>query len=171
MSEYGAVATGVFALVVCVVALLPRAEVRSPSASLLRVLVPSWRFFDDIAPTPLLLARVRLPDQEPGAWREVIQVPPRTPGTLFWNPEGNLSLAAHSLLDRLQMDLAELDAAGAPPAQELTSYKLVLNLVQSSLVLGWPAEAGARVQFKLAERITRGNRSPSDVMISLEHEL
>ena len=171
MSEYGAVATGVLVLVVCLAAYLPRTEVRSNSASLLRVLVPSWRFFDDIAPTPLLLARVRLPHQEPGEWREVIQVPPRTAGTFFWNPEGNLSLAFHSLLDRLQMDLADVDAPGAPPAQELTSYKLVLNLVQSSLVPCWPAQSGARVQFKLAERTTRGNSTPSDVMISLEHEL
>lgn len=46
------------ALVLALVALLPRAEVGHPLVALVRVLVPSWRFFDDVQVTPALRVRV-----------------------------------------------------------------------------------------------------------------
>ena len=63
-----------------------------------RVLIPTWRFFEELAPLPTMEVRrgeapwqeVRLTPVEPLRWRH-----------LFLNPAGNRALAARALLERL----------------------------------------------------------------------
>lgn len=151
--------------------MLPRVEVQHPAIALVRVLIPSWRFFDDISESPLLLARVATPSAPFGPWFPVLHPPRRALRDLLWNPGGNLALVCNALVDHLVSDLADFDESGAIRAEELVSYQLVLNLVRSTLAARSQPATGIRLQFKLAERASTTTSTPSDVMISLEHGL
>jgi hypothetical protein len=135
------VVLGALALVVAVT-VAPRLEVRSPVVAMVRVLVPSWRFFDTVGEHPQLLARSVGADGTGGPWRPVLEPPTRSWWNVAWHPQGNLSLARHSLLDRLLADVA-----GDPdePVSSLVTYRLVLDQVR------WSRRGGAAgaVQFKL----------------------
>lgn len=155
------------ALVLALVALLPRAEVRHPLVSLIRVLVPSWRFFDDLQVTPTLLVRVARDRQAFGEWAPVLSPPPRSLLHLVWNPAGNLLLAQQSLLERLLMDAGEWDERGAIGPESLVSYELVLNLVRAKLAAD--GVGNAMCQFKLVESAGKGGGVGSDLVISREH--
>lgn len=151
--------------------MLPRLEVQHPAIALVRVLIPSWRFFDDISESPLLLARVANPAAPFGPWLPVLHPPRRALRDVLWNPGGNLALACNALVEHLVDDLADFDESGAIRAEELVSYQLVLNLVRSTLAARSQPATGIRLQFKLAERASTTTSTPSDVMISLEHAL
>ena len=140
-------AAAVFVLVAVVVVAvvgLARFEIGNPVVALLRVLIPSWRFFDAIGDHCQLLARVAGPDGRFGPWLALLGPPPRAWWNVVWHPDGNLSLACHSLLDRLQADLAAGDDDEDP--EQLVSYRVVLDLVRWS-VRG--QEGAALVQFEL----------------------
>ncbi|MET0287582.1 MAG: hypothetical protein ABW352_24050 [Polyangiales bacterium] len=83
--------------------------------SWLRILLPSWRFFDSVS------APLALWVESDGRWREVVF--PHQYG-LFCNPRGNLSLLLYSTLERLLVELSE-DPVNP---EQLTSYLLVQNL-------------------------------------------
>lgn len=171
MTASGIGVLAILALVLAVVAMLPRLEVQHPAIALVRVLIPSWRFFDDISESPLLLARVANPDAPFGPWLPVLHPPRRALRDVLWNPGGNLALACNALVDNLVSDLADFDESGAIRAEELVSYQLVLNLVRSTLAARSQPATGIRLQFKLAERASTTTSTPGDVMISLEHAL
>lgn len=159
------------ALVLALVALLPRAEVRHPLVSLVRVMVPSWRFFDDLQVTPTLLVRVARDGEAFGEWAPVLSPPRRSMVHLVWNPAGNLLLAQQSLLERLLMDVGEWDEHGAAGPETLVSYQLVLNLVLSRVRAALAADGvqHAICQFKLVESAGEGGGVGSDLVISREH--
>lgn len=89
---------------------------------LLRSLLPSWRFFEDVEPGPELQFCVARAGDD--AWQPVL-VPPRRRG-FFLNASGNLYLAQQSLVEQLW---SELDGATLDEAKQLTSYRLVQRLV------------------------------------------
>lgn len=151
-------------LVLAVVAFLPRREVGHPLVALVRVLFPSWRFFDDVQVAPLLLVRLADGDDSFGTWHRLLASPPRAwPRSLLWNPRGNLHLAEHVLLERLLTEVADLDDSGSTNVDELVSYELVVNLVRTKLA---PSGGSAqRFQFKLVEV----GADASDLLISREH--
>lgn len=92
----------------------------------LRVLIPSWRFFEDVQPGPQLWI---LRDHN---W----QPPPVLRTNLFLNPEGLLELACRDLVHAFTTDL-EYGQPGN--LTEWTSYQLLTNLTR---------QRGGR-QFKL----------------------
>lgn len=178
MTASGIGVLAILALVLAAVAMLPRLEVQHPAIALVRVLIPSWRFFDDISESPLLLVRVANPDAPFGPWLPVLHPPRRALRDVLWNPGGNLALACNALVEHLVADLADFDESGADfdesgaiRAEELVSYQLVLNLVRSTLAARSQPATGIRLQFKLAERASTTTSTPGDVMISLEHAL
>lgn len=67
---------------------------------LLRLLFPSWAFFDRVTEVPLLQARVNAPDGTLGPWRDVLHAPPRTWRSVLYHPEGTAHLALQSVVDR-----------------------------------------------------------------------
>lgn len=76
-------------------------------ALILPVIVPSWRFFDDIRPSPRI--EVRWVGGDEGAWQEHRPRPVHLPylarlGRLFWNPEWNETLFLVSLSERMVTD-------------------------------------------------------------------
>lgn len=161
---------------------------------LLRVLLPSWRFFDDVAGSPTLLIRCGARGGELGPWQAVSLAAARhSAGSLFLSPRGNLALAHHTLLEQLLSDVADLDerlatGAAADAVPLLVSYRLVTRLARAKLA---PNEARARepgvtapsyFQFKLTlfhdvdERVGRAHeadqrlQSGDDLLISQLHD-
>ena len=142
----------------------------------LRVLLPSWRFFDDIAGSPVLMARFGASSQALGSWRALARRAPRGPGSLFVNARGNLALAHHALLEHLLSDVAalaehlETSVAAHPETsaavEQLVSYRLVTRLVVAQL----PTEA-AHFQFKLTvfPDVADAEQRAEDLLISALH--
>ena len=149
---------GALALVVAVT-VAPRLEVRSPAVAMVRVLVPSWRFFDTVGEHPQLLARSVGAEGEAGPWRPVLPPPTRAWWNVAWHPQGNLSLARHSLLDRLLADVAR--DPDEPPV-DLVTYRLVLDQVRFAAPVG-----AAALQFRL---IGPGGPDAPELFVSDVHE-
>ena len=77
-----------------------------PLALLLPALIPSWRFFDVIAPSPRIEYALSPGPDVGGVWREVRPRPNRvSPATmawrLLWNPRWNETLFLVSCAERL----------------------------------------------------------------------
>ena len=74
---------------------------------LLPALIPSWRFFDAVGPSPRIeFALLEAPQDEPAEWREFRPRPTLLTGPemlrrLFWNPDRNESLFLTSCAERL----------------------------------------------------------------------
>jgi hypothetical protein len=109
--------------------------------SWLRILLPSWRFFDSVA-LPLTLWL-----ECDGSSREVQFIHQHG---LFCNPRGNLSLLLYSTLERLLVELAEEPVH----PEQLTSYLLVQNLAAHQL------EVGVAYRFEIRDREHTLLRSP-----------
>jgi hypothetical protein len=90
---------------------------------LIRVLIPSWRFFDGTVDAAILLHRTSTDEKTFTEWQTTLPKPdPRTLDRLFLNAHENYLFAAHALIEYLKNDLAdEVDAT--------TSIELVKNLV------------------------------------------
>lgn len=77
---------------------------------LLPALIPSWRFFDTIAPSPRIeFALLRTMDDAPCKWQEFRPLPAFLTITeilkrLFWNPRWNESLFLVSCAERLMQN-------------------------------------------------------------------
>lgn len=160
----------VVVLVLIATALLPRREVGHPLVGLVRVLFPSWRFFDDVQATPILLVRTLGGDGPSADWEPVLSAPTRQwPRALFWNPAGNVQLAEHVLLERLLSDVAEWDAASDAEPESLVSYELATNFVRTRLASMPDSGTATRFQFKLVEAPTGPRDTTADLLISREH--
>jgi hypothetical protein len=149
MSLRSELVLGVIALAIVALALLGRRAVDSRSLALFRVLLPSWRFFEDIAPTPRLWCRVATHGDEFGPWRELLQGPTRHAVALLLNPTGNLHLACHAALEQLQSELEE--APSDARVGDLIGYGLVANIVAYELRAAQGAGPHVRFQFRLAD--------------------
>jgi hypothetical protein len=123
-----------------------RRELGHPVFALLRVLLPSYRFFDDVFEAPTL--RVRAGDA-PGAGElmSALVAPARRARQLIWNPEGNLHLAHVSLLERLVNDLADAGPLTHEEARALPAHRMVERLAEERADA--PGLAGAWLQFEL----------------------
>jgi hypothetical protein len=105
---------------------------------LFRPLLPTWRFFEDVGAVSVLHYRSGRTSGSLGAWNTFsAPASTRSLGSLFLNPQGNLELAKHALVERLAQELG-------PDVEQNVSYKLVKNLVRSLLV------EGAFYQFKIS---------------------
>lgn len=123
-----------------------RRPLRGKAWQLLRSLLPSWRFFEDVEPGPELSFRVVTAGAEPGPWRAAL-----TPGGALFpllNAHGNLHLAEQSLVEQLE---AELDGAELEGAPQLVPYRLVQRLVEARLRASEGAERGVRYQFRIGD--------------------
>jgi hypothetical protein len=112
---------------------------RNPLPLLLPALIPSWNFFDAIAPSPRIeYALLASPDEPPAAWREARPKPrhvslPAMLGRLVWNPRWNESLFLVSCAERL---------ADAPTAH---SEDEIFARIAAEL----PPDAGPWLTFRL----------------------
>ncbi|MEP7380176.1 MAG: hypothetical protein ABI910_00745 [Gemmatimonadota bacterium] len=159
----------IVAVVLGTTVLLPRREVGHPLLEIVRVLFPSWRFFDDVQTSPALLVRVAPGGEAFGAWRMLLVPTHRSWTTIVWNPAGNLRLAEHALLDRLLADVAEWEDTTVPGPESFVSYELVLNLVRGTLSADGAVGDASRFQFKLVDAAEDSEAPDADLLISAEH--
>ena len=136
----------------------------------MRVLFPSWRFFEDVGSALYLQYRLSAPSAEPGPWRDALRQPPRRWSSFLLNAEGNLFLAAHSLLQRLESEIGELDPAHTSAFEGSVSFRLTQNLVQEQIRRDEPATAGMRFQFRVT-RSTPAGSTPEPFLISSLYEV
>lgn len=76
---------------------------------LLRLLFPSWAFFDAVTAVPRLEVRVMVPgavvpDVAPGDWEPALVVSRRGLRHLLYNPEGTETLALQAIIDGLAVE-------------------------------------------------------------------
>lgn len=116
---YAGIGLAVYFVAVLLLAVRKPVEVQSRWLQLLRFLLPSWRFFDELGQLPVLSMR-----EGEGPWRPVLPPMTRSVRRLVLNADGNFALACESLVQQLVADVVESDDVTA-----LESYRLVSNLV------------------------------------------
>jgi hypothetical protein len=143
---------------------LSRLPLRGKVWQLLRVLLPSWRFFEDIELGPRLWVRVRQAGHGFSEWQLALRMPQRGPGSLLLAAETNGVLAQQSLVEELWSELDGLELDAAP---RLVSYQLVQSIAERR-ARALQNQAAVGFQFCLSE----GAAADGDAsFVSLEHVL
>lgn len=134
---------------------------------LVPALIPSWRFFSSVAPSPRVeFALSTKSGTAAQDWQPFRPRPPRLSAwtyirRLFWNPEWNEQLFLVSCAERLIVDPTE------------HSSREILGRIAQTLALGEPLEWGqTRLQFRLVFIRRVGNEIKSEVCyVSAIHDL
>jgi hypothetical protein len=126
----------------------PRRELRARSLTLLRSVLPAWRFFEEIAAVPVLSHRTVDAAGSEGPWLQTVPAPARHAGMWGLHAAGNLFLAYQSLVQQLASDLE--DPAEISDLARCVSYQLVQSLVLATLREQGPA-AHSHYQFRLCD--------------------
>lgn len=109
-------------------------------STLLRLLFPSWAFFDEAVIPPTLEVRRTSMNGADEPWVSAVRAPRRRWWHVAFNPEGTRALAAQTLVERLY--LAEVNGeADSDDARLLRT--LVGNVTESALVDGAAHRGGA----------------------------
>jgi hypothetical protein len=99
----------------------------------LRVLFPSWRFFDRLGQVPRLEFRAGADPDALGPWQPALPPLPRSSWHVLYNPAGNYFLAEQSLVERLLLEIEAEPRGGGPREAEVTeliSFRLVERLIR-----------------------------------------
>ena len=165
--------------------LLPRARAGGRRLFLLRVLFPSWRFFESIGVVPRLYVRASTVAGEWGDWTPALRPPSRGLWNLVLNPRGNLHFARQSAVEHLVSEAeGEIEAAGpdatawtstvAARIQDRPSYLIVQSIAEECV--RFRGEHGAEpqhlisaFQFKIAN--VDDNGIEEDFLLSPSHAL
>ena len=126
----------------------PRHELRGSSLTLLRCVLPSWRFFEEIAAVPTLSHRQIDAHGAPGPWLQTLAPPRRHAGMWGLHAAGNLYLAYQSLVEQLAAELEE--PAEFSELSRSVSYQLVQALVLQQLASQGQG-AASQYQFRLID--------------------
>ncbi len=129
------------------VVLLPRLQVRSRRLFLLRVLFPSWRFFENIGVNSWLQVRSRASEGEWTEWQNALTPPLRSWTAILHNPEGNLYFARQSAVEHL---VAEAEARPDSVAESV-AFAVVRRIAEESVSSGLNSPNG-ELQFKIVQR-------------------
>jgi hypothetical protein len=114
---------------------------RSTLLQLFRVLLPSWKFFDDVPEVPELWISF---SKDPLTWRKVIpDVVSRSWHHLFLNQKECERFACYSILNQMVWDL-ENGSFPSSVSAELCE-KLVLQRIEKN---GWQDEVGKSGTFR-----------------------
>jgi hypothetical protein len=114
--------------------------VATPLSTLLRLLFPSWEFFDVARRPPALEVLVRHENRPTGVWQRVVYPPTRRWWHLVCNPAGTRTLAAQTIVERCY---AELDRDDGDPAARQAAMTMVGALAES-----WVRRADASGQSR-----------------------
>lgn len=141
----------------------PRHELRGSTLTLFRCVLPSWRFFEEIAAVPTLSHRVIDAHGAPGPWQQTLVAPRRHAGMWGLHAAGNLYLAYQSLVEQLATELEE--PAEFSELSRSVSYQLVQALVRQQLDSQGQGKSG-QYQFRLID-----GQTESPVWVSPVHAL
>lgn len=122
----------------------------------LRVLFPSWKFFEEVGSALSLEYRIHGPNGEVGEWTETLHRPAPHCYSFLFNPEGNLFLAAQSLLQRLEEEIGSSDPQAGGAIEHTTSFQLVKRLV--SFQIRERTGECSRFQFRIGRTEARQPR-------------
>jgi hypothetical protein len=137
--------------------------------ALLRILIPSWRFFEDLGDVPELLYRTKDSSGLFSPWLPCLKKPKRGIGSLFLNAKGNLFLASQSLLDQTIHHIN--DCKSETDFSETTSYQMILQLVAQT-ISSQKMTGIETFQFKIHISGNRLSDSTTyEALISMEHPL
>lgn len=161
------------ALLIAVTRMAPRI-VANPVVQRLRVLFPSWRFFDVPGDVPQLSVRWGRDPAQLGTWRPVASRPRRRPQMLAYNPSGNLALAHATLLHALvdAVETACVDESRSPHldgAEQLARsvpYRLTSRLAREHVLRSAPEASGLRFQFRLVLAADGGTGEHHELLLS-----
>lgn len=141
-------------ILLMIITLSPRIDINSKWTPFLRILLPSWRFFEDIGHKHSLWIK-SISDPE---WIRIQHPAKLSPWVFIHNPDVNLRFALDSLLDLFLLDVAKLQSTDSlntndHEAQEiienLQSYKLILNSISYIGRLNTQAALPDIFQFKI----------------------
>lgn len=107
--------------------------------ALLRVLIPSWRFFSRPSAVPKLYARAVQGGQLGSSWLPVLTPPRLRWYSLFINPEGNLYHASCNALEHLLVEPNDAEAR-----------RIIHRTVKRFLINSRQLEANGAYQFKVS---------------------
>lgn len=143
----------------------PRHELRGSALTLLRSLLPSWRFFEEIVAVPVLNHRLIDAAGALGPWQQTLSPPRRHPGMWGLHAAGNLYLAYQSLVEQLAEELE--DPAEGGELSRTVSYQLVQALVRRQLASqGASTGVPSHYQFCLID-----GRAAAPLWVSQVHAL
>ena len=118
--------------------------------SFFRSLIPSWRFFDRRHCHHELLVRIESSQKSFGPWVSCLSAPPRNLFNLFFDPQSNIHLASHRVIQSLVSELNQNKLES-----NNVSYLLTKNLVVFYLK-DLPPQS--RYQFKLMVEDVNGKK-------------
>ena len=142
--------------------------------SLLRVLIPSWKFFDRPGSISNLFYQIGTRDQSWGPWQSpsAQQTQSRSVRRLFLNASENAWLARRALVDRLCEEFFESQMSELNNLKDGLSYRLVENWIRWEIVK-LPADvSGSNHFFRFKIEITEANSNISHpILNSATHEI
>jgi hypothetical protein len=124
---------------------------------LLRVLVPSWRFFEAEDARFLLEVRTWREGEAPSPFLPAVPTAARGRWAWLFSPEHNLRLFCHDLIERFVFELAEHGPLAESELEKLASYQRVLEVVR------WFLEDARAVSLTLS----RGERGSERFQVRL----
>ena len=127
--------------------------------TLLQIFIPSWRFFDKPGDQAELFYQIA-----EGPWQAAIRETSSGWRQFLLNSEGNLEHAGQNLANRLLLELRNCDGE---TVEDITSFKLVVNLIRYQIRKYEPASAGRNFRFKLS----LAQSTQTDLLISAAYEV
>jgi hypothetical protein len=149
-----------FGLAFVLVGLLPNRSGFSRSAWLLRLVVPSYRFFE--LPSATVELEFRVGDADPHTWRGGIPNAERRFGSLFLDAKGTLRLYAYQLVDEFLFELAERGPTRLEVAEALPSFGRLKAIIEHYQV----QELGTGPFFLRIRDVSAAAPSDADVLFT-----
>ncbi len=128
---------------------------------LLRVLVPSWRFFEAEDARFLLEVRTWREGEAPSPFLPAVPTATRGRWTWLFSPEHNLRLFCHDLIERFVFELAEHGPLAESEVEKLTSYQRALEIVRWFL-----GERGSDEKFQVRLVVIREDDAREELFVS-----
>ena len=148
-------------LLVALLTCISRKGLTLGSATLLRLLVPSWRFYEEPGEVPELLYRTGSDAHSLGTWQLCLSVPPRN---LLLNSQENLQMACQGMVGQLVCEASDWENPSGEKLLRSVPYELVANMVRKHIDL-----KQGYFQFKVRPRWPQ-EPSP-DFLLSAVHKL
>ena len=127
----------------------------------LKILIPSWRFFNETGAIPRLYVRTFQSGQLENSWVPVLKAPRRRWYSFFVNPEGGLY---HAVCNALEFLLTHPDHKDA--------NRVIHRYVRYHLLRERGVLPGGRYQFKVtALQFVKGQAVEEDSLLSSEEDL
>lgn len=141
--------------------------------NLLRIFIPSWRFFDELGQIATVSHRSRLADQSDfGPWQTSILKPTQSPAAFLFNPAGNIYLASQALVQQLMVDILNLkNETDTGSLEQLCSFQLLQKHIELQLRKNNSLLPPLFFQIKISVEDPNQPQNNYDAVVSKEYAL